>query len=59
MDSDAMQSSVVRPQEGNVMRGLRLPPLLKKSVPPSGLLCRVRWFDTNVSGLYFGPIFRG
>jgi hypothetical protein len=28
-------------------------------LPSSGLLCRARWSETDVSGLPFGPIFNG
>ena len=28
-------------------------------IPSSGLLRSVRWFDTDVSGLPIGPIFKG
>jgi hypothetical protein len=36
----------------------RLLPLLKGSVPSSGLLHSVRWFNTDVSGLHICPIFK-
>ena len=37
----------------------RLPPRLNRILPSSGLLCRARWSETDVSGLPFGPIFNG
>ena len=41
------------------MRDLRLPSRLKWILPPSGLLCGVRWFETDVSGLPVGAILKG
>ena len=38
---------------------LKLPPRLTRSLPSSGLLRSVRWFDTDVSGLLIRPIFKG
>jgi hypothetical protein len=40
------------------MRDLRLPPRLKWIFRSFGLLRGVRWFDTDVSGLPSGPIFK-
>jgi hypothetical protein len=41
-----------------LLRDLRLPPRFKSLLPSSGLLRGVRWFDTDVSGLPVGPVFK-
>jgi hypothetical protein len=41
------------------MRDRRLPPLLNWILPYSDLLSHVRWFETDVSGIYIDPIFKG
>jgi hypothetical protein len=41
------------------LRVRRLPAQLKWILPSSCLLRGVRWFDTDVSGLHTGPIFKG
>jgi hypothetical protein len=40
-------------------QGRRLPPPLNWILPSCELLRGVRWFETDVSGLSFGPIFKG
>jgi hypothetical protein len=37
----------------------RLPPWLPWILPSSGLLCDLRWFETDVSGLPIGFFFKG
>ena len=37
----------------------RLPPRFNWFLQFSGYLCAVRWFETDVSGLFVGPIFKG
>jgi hypothetical protein len=46
-------------QYKNIMRDRRLPPLLKSILPFSALLCGVRCFETDASGLPVSVIFQG
>ena len=41
------------------MRDPRRPPRFDSILPSSELLCGLRWFETDVSGLPVGPIFKG
>ena len=41
------------------IRHRRLPPRLDRILPSSGMLRGVRWFETDVSGLPMGLIFKG
>jgi hypothetical protein len=41
-----------------MIQDLRDPPWVNRSIPSSGFLGGVRWFENDVSGLPIGPIFK-
>ena len=46
-------------QARRYVRDLRLPSRLKLSLPSSGVLRCIKRFETDVSGLPVGPVFKG
>ena len=50
---------VVRFMISGDVRDRRLSPCLNGILPCSGLLHRIKWFETDVSGLRIVPVFKG
>jgi hypothetical protein len=58
-DAGPWRSKCHEAGESSVMKDRRFPPRLHRIRSSSGLLCEMRWFETDVSGLPIGPIFKG
>jgi hypothetical protein len=54
----SVYSLLIYIQTAQFLRDLRLPPRLNWILPSTELVRCVRWFESDVSGLLFGPIFK-